>query len=123
MPDSRPLDGRSFLPQLLGQTGDPREWVYVWYARNGGPKGREFVRNQRYKLYRTGEFFDVPNDWLEQNPLNASQLTSEQQAIHAKFQLALAEYSDARPDEFGLWKERKRKQKQQQKQQKQNTQQ
>jgi len=123
LPDSRPLDGRSFLPQLLGQTGDPREWVYVWYARNGGPKGREFVRNQRYKLYRTGEFFDVPNDWLEQNPLNTSQLTSEQQAIHAKLQLALAEYSDARPDEFGLWKERKRKQKQQQKQQKQNTQQ
>ena len=101
------LDGRSFLPQLLGKKGNPREWIYIWYARNGGPTGREFTRNQRYKLYRSGEFYDVPNDYLEKNPLEVSDLTDEQKVIHAKLQLALAQYTDARPDKFGRWKERK----------------
>jgi arylsulfatase A len=50
VPASPRLDGRSFLPQLRGEPGDPREWIYVWYARNGGPRGKEFTRNQRYKL-------------------------------------------------------------------------
>jgi arylsulfatase A len=28
------LDGRSFLPQLHGETGKPRDFVYCWYNRD-----------------------------------------------------------------------------------------
>ena len=41
------LDGRSFLPQLRGEKGTPREWVYSWYARDGGTVGQELVRSAR----------------------------------------------------------------------------
>ena len=108
IPSTLKPDGRSFLPQLMGQRGNPRDWIYIWYARNGGRTGKEFTRNQRYKLYRTGEFYDVPNDWREKNPLDVSKLTDEQVAVYATLQNALAQYSDARPEHFAGWVERKK---------------
>lgn len=96
-PSATKLDGQSFLPQLKGEKGNPREWIYCFYARNGGIKGQEFVRNQRYKLYRSGEFFDVANDDREKSPLAAGSLTEEQQAVRAKLQTAIDQYKDARP--------------------------
>ena len=33
------IDGRSFLPQLRGRRGEPRDWIFIWYRRNpGGPE-------------------------------------------------------------------------------------
>ncbi len=72
IPDGLELDGRSFLPQLLGRPGVPREWIYCWYSRNGGPTGAEFARTRRYKLYRTGEFYDIAADRLERRPARAT---------------------------------------------------
>lgn len=108
IPPSLTLDGRSFLPQLLGKQGLPRQWIYIWYARNGGPAGIEFTRNQRYKLYRTGEFYDVRNDYLEQAPLEEASLTIEQRAVRLELQAALHQYADARPKKFANWKQRQR---------------
>ena len=34
LPADRPLDGRSFLPQLLGKKGNPRDTVVVHYDKN-----------------------------------------------------------------------------------------
>ncbi|MFN0121354.1 MAG: sulfatase-like hydrolase/transferase, partial [Blastocatellia bacterium] len=31
-PSNITIDGRSFLPQLRGRKGNPREWVYSWYS-------------------------------------------------------------------------------------------
>ena len=91
------LDGHSFWPQCQGQKGNPRQWIYCFYARNGGLEGQEFVRNQRYKLYRNGDFFDVANDDREKNRLAVGALTRQQQEIHAKLKSALAQFQDARP--------------------------
>ena len=91
-------DGRSFLPQLKGQKGNPRDWIYCWYSRNGGPNAKEWARNQRYKLYRTGRFYDVGNDVLEKRPLN--DLTPEARQIRDMLQKALDRYKDARPAEM-----------------------
>ncbi|MBC8356744.1 MAG: sulfatase-like hydrolase/transferase [Planctomycetes bacterium] len=109
VPTSQGADGRSFLPQLMGKQGKPREWIYVWYARNGGPKGAEFTRNQRYKLYRSGKFYDVEKDVLETKRLDQSALSSKVQAIRDKLQAALDQYSDARPEKFANWKQYKKK--------------
>lgn len=103
------IDGRSFMPQLRGKKGDPREWIYCWYSRNGGPKGREFARNQRYKLYRTGEFYDIDNDVLENNALKQGKLDIEATKARKMLQSALVQYKNARPEKFRGKKPQKKK--------------
>ena len=95
VPAELKIDGQSFLPQLVGEPGHPREWIYCWYSRGGGPRAEEWARNQRYKLYRTGAFFDVASDVLEEKPLKS--MTDEQVAVRAKLQAVLDRYRDARP--------------------------
>ncbi len=59
MPGNVKFDGRSFAPQLRGEKGSPREWIFVqlgagWYARSDG-----------WKLNEKGELFSMinaPND-------------------------------------------------------------
>ena len=81
IPVPQGLDGKSFLSQLLGQTGTPRDWSYCWYKPQNGTEAdvKEFVRTPRFKLYSTGKFYDVLNDVLEQSPLNTNSLNSEAQ--------------------------------------------
>lgn len=120
-PSETKLDGQSFLPMLKGEKGNPREWIYCFYARNGGLSGQEFVRNQRYKLYRDGRFFDVANDDREKNPLADKTLTQEQQAVRSKLQTAIDQYQNARPAavaEVGEAIKRKKQNKKEQKEQK-----
>ena len=64
------LDGRSFFPQLQGKNGTPRNWVFCHYQPYWGKSpGTQFVRDQNYKLYRNGNFFNVPNDLKEADTL------------------------------------------------------
>jgi len=53
LPEGVKLDGHSFVPQLKGLKGDPREWVYVEL------NGKSYVRNARFKLTNGGELFDM----------------------------------------------------------------
>ncbi|MCX8036449.1 MAG: sulfatase-like hydrolase/transferase [Candidatus Sumerlaeia bacterium] len=96
------FDGRSFLPQLRGEKGNPRPWVYSWYSPRQGADMtvREFAFTQRYKLYRTGEFFDLANDIEEKQPLKVDTLTGEAAAAAKMLQEALDQFKDARPAEF-----------------------
>ena len=96
IPANLKIDGRSFLPLLRGDKYASREWIYMWYARNGGPKGQEFTRDQRYKLYRTGKFYDVSKDPLEHNPLPEDARKGSARAAHEKLVEALGHYEDAR---------------------------
>lgn len=95
VPQAAAQDGVSFAPQLRGEPGQPRSWIYCFYARNGGPRGQEFARNQRYKLYRNGKFFDVHQDRLETRPLQ--DVTGEAISVREMLQAALDRYADARP--------------------------
>jgi arylsulfatase A len=99
LPADLKVDGRSFLPQLRGEAGTPREWIYSWYSpRQGNDTAvREFAFNQRYKLYRTGEFYDLTTDRAEKQPLQALQLSGERAAAARQLQVALDVYKDARP--------------------------
>ena len=82
------LDGQSFLPQLLGKPGKGREWIYVWYwPRPERGKPARSVRDQRFKLYGDGRFYDVQNDPKEQHPIN--QVSGEATTAHAKLEKAL----------------------------------
>ncbi len=103
LPEGHLTDGRSFLPQILGEQGTPRKWIYMWYARNGGRTGAEFARNQRYKLYRSGKFFDIAQDVRERHPLKIEDLSPQTQTVRQLLQSALDQYTDARPEKFADW--------------------
>lgn len=73
------LDGRSFLPRLLGERGNPREWLFFHHdPRPGWDKERyrleRWARDRRFKLYEDGRFYDVERDPDEQRPLGPENL-------------------------------------------------
>lgn len=97
--DSLDMDGHSFLPQLRGEKGNPREWVYSWYSRSGEvSKARVFARTHRYKLYESGEFYEIPVDYEEQNPLEISNLDAETKEVYQKLGEVLEYYKKRRLD-------------------------
>ncbi len=89
-------DGRSFLPQICGERGAPREWIYSWYAPHGALL-HEFAADARFKLYRNGALFDTAADPLEKQPLATAARPPEAAAAAAKLQVALDGFKDARP--------------------------
>jgi arylsulfatase A len=91
------LDGRSYWPQLQGKNGNPRQWIYCWYSRDGTVKAaREFAATRHHKLYRTGEFYDFQADPGEMQPLTADAGVTTRQVL----QRVLDEFKDARPKEL-----------------------
>ena len=103
------VDGRSFWPQLQGKKGNPRNWIYCWYSKNGGTSGlKEFARNQRYKLYRTGQFYDIESDVLEKHDLAGSSLDDRASSSYKILKAVLDRYLDARPKHLLLQKNNKK---------------
>ncbi len=83
------LDGRSFLPQLRGEKGTPREWMYCYYCpRPERTRPVRFVRDQRWKLYGDGRLYDVESDVLEKRPVK--DVSTEAAAARHKLEEALA---------------------------------
>ncbi len=66
-----PIDGRSFLPQLKGQKGNPRDWLLCHYQPYWGQAPGQFARTADFKLYRDGRFYKVSDDLEETNNLTA----------------------------------------------------
>ncbi len=86
------IDGRSFLPQLRGEEGNPREWIYIFSCpRPGRQEPVYFARDQRWKLYGDGRFFDIARDPLEEEPLPEPEPATEAAATKQKLAAALAE--------------------------------
>lgn len=92
------VDGVSFLPQLKGEAGTPRDWLYTWYSprQSQDMTVKEYAFDQRFKLYRSGKFYDLSTDPAEKQDISAS-VTGDTAAAKAKLQTALDRYTDARP--------------------------
>jgi arylsulfatase A len=98
IPSSLKIDGHSFWPQLMGEKGQPREWIYTWYSQDGVPPIREFVMTKEFKLYRNGRFFDLKKDPFEDHdPERIADLTGDKADVASKLKAVLAQYADARP--------------------------
>lgn len=93
------IDGVSFLPQLRGEPGTPRDWLYTWYS----PRQRrdlnvlECAFDHHFKLYRDGRFFDLRTDPFEEQPPLTAPFTSEQTTAKTKLQTTLDRFTNARP--------------------------
>ena len=64
LPTKNVLDGRSFLPQMLGKKGNPREWIFCELGN------KWYVRDAKWKLNREGELFDMTNSPFEEKLVN-----------------------------------------------------
>jgi arylsulfatase A len=119
LPTDVKFDGRSFAPQLRGEKGTPREWIYVqlganWYARNDG-----------YKLNDKGELFSMKDSPFVEEPVPAD--SKDPAAAEGRKQLAavLAELNPAggiqasRPAGGNATPEQRRRRRQQRQQQNQ----
>lgn len=63
LPAGVTLDGKSFAPQLRGQPGTPREWLFVQLGPNW------YVREQDWKLNNRGELFDMTDAPFVEKPV------------------------------------------------------
>jgi arylsulfatase A len=79
MPEGVTIDGHSIVPQINGETGTPRQWVYVELM------GRRYVRNDRWKLTGGGELFDLSEAPFKEIPVAAD--SSDAQAVAARKEL------------------------------------
>ena len=63
LPEGVTIDGKSFAPQLHGQSGSPREWAFVQLGRSW------YVRDDQWKLNHAGELFDMKGAPFEEKPV------------------------------------------------------
>ncbi len=63
LPQGVTLDTHSFAPQVRGEPGSPRQWVYVEL------NGRAYARDARYKLTKAGTLFDLAEAPFKEIPV------------------------------------------------------
>ena len=77
------IDGRSFLAQVRGQQGKPREWIFIELARMW------YVREAGWKLTQTGDLFDMSDAPFTEKPVAAGTTDPAAVAARARLQAAL----------------------------------
>ncbi|MDA0676648.1 MAG: sulfatase-like hydrolase/transferase [Chloroflexi bacterium] len=89
VPEGYVIDGRSFLPQLRGEPGDPREWIFFHFEPMSGRVHRppqRFLRDHRWKLYEDGRLFDLTTDPEEESALFDESDTGESGAARQRLE-------------------------------------
>ena len=84
------FDGISFYPQLLGNPGKVREWVFCHYdPRLGRRPLRRYVHDRDWKLYADGTFFHISEDPEEKRSVLDKELAQETLQLKRNFQAVL----------------------------------
>ena len=89
LPGDRTIDGRSFLPQVRGEKGRPREWVFIELARMW------YVADQKWKLTEKSELFDLSGAPWAEKLVPADTKDPAAIAGRKKLQTALAQLNPA----------------------------
>lgn len=92
VPANEIFDGRSFLPQVKGEKGNPRDWIFIHHDPLPGHKkiGRSlsrWIQDKRFKLCdETGnhQFFDLHTDPEERYPIDLRKAAPEAKAAHKR---------------------------------------
>ena len=80
LPKDVKFDGQSFASSFLGKNESARTFVF---SESKG--GQAFVRDQRYKLYSNGKFYDISSDREERKPLAKGKVTEARKRLETAF--------------------------------------
>jgi arylsulfatase A len=80
LPENVILDGKSFAPQLKGEKGTPREWIFMELGNQW------YVREEKWKLNRANELFDMRNAPFEEILIPAD--SKDEMAVSARQRLS-----------------------------------
>jgi len=105
LPPGVTIDGQSFAPQIKGEKGKPREWVYVEL------NGKSYVRNARFKFTNSGDLFDLKDAPFNEVPVPAESTEVEAVAARTRLQKILDQHPAATGIPAGEMKKHKRKDK------------
>ena len=89
LPEGKPIDGRSFLPQVRGEQGKLREWIFVELGNQW------YVREQKWKLNRSGQLFDMSHAPFEEKLVPKKTKDSAAIAARKRLQAALDQLNPA----------------------------
>ena len=78
-----PIDGRSFVPQLQGKKGNPREWIFIQLARQW------YVREAKFKLNQAGDLFDMSKAPFEEPVIPPGSASPAATSARRRLQAAL----------------------------------
>ena len=90
LPDD--IDGKSFYNLIANKPYKQRESVFVhYYPRTLSASDRNgcFARTVDYKLYSTGEFFDMKADKWENTPLDINSLNEKEKKVYEQLKKEL----------------------------------
>lgn len=87
LPQGIAIDGRSFVPQLRGEKGHPREWVYVQH----NTAAEWYVREQGWKLTQGGELFDMSDTPFVEKLVSEETADDAANAARQRLQAVLAQ--------------------------------
>tara|TARA_Y100000590_G_C15702371_1_gene1007271 strand:+ start:309 stop:1601 length:1293 start_codon:yes stop_codon:yes gene_type:complete len=91
-PENFQIDGRSFYPQLLGNKGNPRDWIFFHFdpmsprsITSKSPAAAKplirFIRSKKWKLYEDGRLYNMTNDRDEETPFLSANDNTEKSEI------------------------------------------
>ena len=94
LPEDEVFDGVSFLPQLKGKSGTPRDWIFSDHnpLPGWGKEGyyrQRWAQDKRWKLYDDGRFFEYAADVLEKRPIPEGEESAEAEATRHRLQTVL----------------------------------
>jgi arylsulfatase A len=89
LPANKVIDGRSFAPQMRGEKGQPRDWIYnqlakMWYVRADG-----------WKLNQAGELYDMSDAPFAEKLVAADTKDAAAIAARRRLQAALDQLNPA----------------------------
>ena len=89
LPAGKIIDGHSFLPQVRGEKGKPREWVFIELARHW------YTADQKWKLNEQGELYDLGDAPWTEKLVPAGTKDGAASAARKKLQAALDQLNPA----------------------------
>jgi arylsulfatase A len=89
LPSGVKFDGRSFAPQLRGEKGNPREWIFVqlgagWYVRDDG-----------WKMNEKGELFNMKDAPFVEQPVPTDSTDASAQSARKRLAAVLSDLNPA----------------------------
>ena len=107
--EKKTSNGVSLLPLLLGENFDERKYITTYYNPMWGSlyKNRAvYIQNKKYKLYKSGSFYNYQLDPEEMYPLSLKSLDESIMNLHTEMDSILKKVPDLPEINFNNWQEK-----------------